>query len=81
MFLEGGPRLAAAFLAAGLVDEVVCYVAPMLLGGGLHAVEGLTIGTIADAVRFDVGDVTVLGLGADKNLRLTMTPHGTQKGS
>ena len=34
VFLEGGPTLAAAFLAAGLVDEVVAYVAPTLLGGG-----------------------------------------------
>src|SRR5688500_2864198 len=29
VFLEGGPTLAAAFLAADLVDEVVAYVAPM----------------------------------------------------
>ena len=34
VFLEGGPTLARAFLAAGLVDEVVAYVAPMLLGAG-----------------------------------------------
>ena len=32
VFLEGGPTLARAFLQAGLVDEVVAYVAPMLLG-------------------------------------------------
>ena len=32
VFLEGGPILARAFLQAGLVDEVVAYVAPMLLG-------------------------------------------------
>src|SRR4051794_9210205 len=41
VFLEGGPRLAAAFLRADLVDEVVAYVAPMLLGDGLSAVHGL----------------------------------------
>src|SRR4051794_8072669 len=34
VFLEGGPTLAAAFLNAGLVDEIVTYVAPMLLGAG-----------------------------------------------
>ena len=34
VFLEGGPTLAAAFLRAGLVDEIVAYVAPMLLGAG-----------------------------------------------
>ena len=34
VLLEGGPTLAAAFLRAGLVDEVVAYVAPVLLGAG-----------------------------------------------
>lgn len=78
VFLEGGPTIGAAFLEAGLVDEVVAYVAPMLVGGGLHAVEGLDIGTIADAVTFDVEDVAVLGTGADRNVRLTMTPRTTR---
>ena len=35
---------------AGLVDEVVAYVAPMLLGAGRNAVGDLGIGTIADAL-------------------------------
>ena len=74
VFLEGGPRLAGAFLQAGLVDEVVAYVAPLFLGGGTHAVEGLAISTIAEALRLQVDDVTVLGLGPDRNVRLTMTP-------
>ena len=34
VLLEGGPTLAAAFLRAGLVDRVVGYVAPALLGDG-----------------------------------------------
>lgn len=75
VFLEGGPTLAAAFLTAGLVDEVVTYVAPMLLGSGRSAVADLGIGSIADAVHLDVTDVTVLGEGPDTNLRLTMTPR------
>ncbi len=32
LLVEGGPRLAGAFLAARLVDELVLYVAPILLG-------------------------------------------------
>jgi diaminohydroxyphosphoribosylaminopyrimidine deaminase/5-amino-6-(5-phosphoribosylamino)uracil reductase len=75
VFLEGGPTLAAAFLAAGLVDEVVTYVAPVLLGSGRSAVADLGIGTIADALHLDVTDVTVLGEGADTNVRLTTTPR------
>jgi diaminohydroxyphosphoribosylaminopyrimidine deaminase/5-amino-6-(5-phosphoribosylamino)uracil reductase len=74
VFLEGGPTLAGAFLREGLVDEVVTYVAPMLLGAGRSAVGDLGIETIADALHLDVTDVTVLGDGPDTNLRLTMTP-------
>ena len=76
VFLEGGPTLAAAFLRAGLVDEIVTYVAPMLLGSGQHAVADLGISTIADALRPAVSDVTVLdGLdGEPPNVRFTMTP-------
>ena len=78
VFLEGGPTLAAAFLRAGLVDEIVAYVAPMLLGSGRNAVADLGIGTIADALRPTVSDVTVLdGLdGEAPNVRITMTPSG-----
>ena len=74
VFLEGGPHLAAAFLAAGLVDEVVAYVAPVLLGGGPHAVEGLGIATIADALHLRVTDVRTVGLGSERNVRLVMSP-------
>jgi diaminohydroxyphosphoribosylaminopyrimidine deaminase/5-amino-6-(5-phosphoribosylamino)uracil reductase len=76
VFLEGGPTLAAAFLRAGLVDEIVTYVAPMLLGAGRQAVADLGITTIADALRPVVTDVTVLdGVdGEQPNIRLTMQP-------
>jgi diaminohydroxyphosphoribosylaminopyrimidine deaminase / 5-amino-6-(5-phosphoribosylamino)uracil reductase len=75
VFLEGGPTLAAAFLEAGLVDEVVAYVAPILLGAGSPAVADLGVGTIADARHLDVADVTVLGSGHETNVRLTMAPR------
>lgn len=81
VFLEGGPTLAAAFLDAGLVDEIVTYVSPMLLGGGLSAVADLGIATIADALRPTVTDITVLpGLdGEQPNVKITMAPtEGTR---
>ncbi len=76
VFLEGGPTLAAAFLRAGLVDEIVVYVAPMLLGAGRTAVADLGITTIADAFRPRVADITVLGRGDEPNVRLTLEPEG-----
>ena len=34
LLLEGGPKLAASFLAAGLVDKLLVFVAPRLSGDG-----------------------------------------------
>ncbi len=61
VLLEGGPTLAAAFLRAGVVDEVVAYVAPVLLGAGHPTVGDLGITTIDSALRLEPVDVTVLG--------------------
>ena len=33
LLLEGGPKLAAAFLRAGLIDKLLLFVAPKLVGG------------------------------------------------
>lgn len=72
VFLEGGPHLAAAFVRAGLVDEIVAYVAPALLGAGTSAVADLGITTIEDAQRLRISDVTTVGTGAEANVRITM---------
>jgi len=82
VFLEGGPTLAAAFLRAGLVDEVVAYVAPVLFGAGRSAVADLGITTIADAHHLDVTGVLVLEGhdGEDTNVRLTMAPRTRKEG-
>jgi diaminohydroxyphosphoribosylaminopyrimidine deaminase/5-amino-6-(5-phosphoribosylamino)uracil reductase len=75
VFLEGGPTLAAAFLRAGLVDEVVAYVSPMLIGAGRNVVGDLGITTISDAWHLTVTDVTVLDPVNDRDdiaVRITM---------
>lgn len=36
LLLEGGPTLATAFIAAGLVDKLLLFVAPVLAGEGPH---------------------------------------------
>ncbi|MCZ2824965.1 MULTISPECIES: bifunctional diaminohydroxyphosphoribosylaminopyrimidine deaminase/5-amino-6-(5-phosphoribosylamino)uracil reductase RibD [unclassified Modestobacter] len=73
VLLEGGPTLAAAFLAAGLVDEAVVHVAPTLLGAGAGMVGGLGISTITDALHLQVTDVT--RMGGDVQIRLRPTGH------
>ena len=42
--VEGGPTLSAALFAAGLVDEVQWYIAPVLLGAGPVALPPLPAG-------------------------------------
>lgn len=59
--LEGGPRLAGAFLAAGLVDKVVGYLAPRLLGAGSAALVEAGVSTVADAIELEFIDVTRIG--------------------
>jgi diaminohydroxyphosphoribosylaminopyrimidine deaminase/5-amino-6-(5-phosphoribosylamino)uracil reductase len=61
VLLEGGPTLAGAFAAAGLVDRVVGYVAPALLGAGAPALGDAGITTIAGALRLRVDDVRLIG--------------------
>jgi diaminohydroxyphosphoribosylaminopyrimidine deaminase/5-amino-6-(5-phosphoribosylamino)uracil reductase len=61
VLLEGGPRLAAAFVAADLVDRIVWYVAPALLGAGPAALADTGIATIAEARRYRVTGTGVVG--------------------
>ena len=41
LLLEGGPTLATAFLAVGLVDKVLLFVSPTISGEGLHVLGDL----------------------------------------
>lgn len=75
VWLEGGPRLAAAFLGAGLVDEVVAYLAPALLGAGPAAVADLGITTIDQALRLRIRDVARIGDDVRLVLSTTTDPQ------
>ncbi len=73
LLVECGPRLAGAFLREGLVDELILYVAPQLLGADAVPLTALTAlaGPGAAAMAFDFHDVR--RVGAD--LRLTLKPR------
>lgn len=60
-FVEGGPTLASAFVAAGLVDDYLIYFAPTLLGGNRLAVRDVGVATLTAAKRVAVVDVERLG--------------------
>lgn len=61
VFLEGGSALAAAFLRVGLIDEIVAYVAPVVLGAGAPIIGSLGIDTISSAKRFRIQNIAVIG--------------------
>lgn len=71
LLLEGGATLAAAFWRAGLVDELVAYLAPALLGAGTHAVADLGITSILGIARLEVTDLRRTG----PDIRVTARPR------
>ncbi len=68
--VEGGAAIHAALLAADLADELVLYVAPLVLGGtALPWVGGASVPALADAHRFHFTSLAKLG----DDLRLEAT--------
>lgn len=71
--VESGATLAAAFLEAGLVDELLLYVAPVLLGSKARPLfDGLNIQSMANRMELDIVDTRKLG----EDIRVLMHPRG-----
>jgi diaminohydroxyphosphoribosylaminopyrimidine deaminase / 5-amino-6-(5-phosphoribosylamino)uracil reductase len=63
VLIEGGAHLAGAALGAGVVDRVAFFVAPIVIGAGTPAVEGLGLARVRDAIA--LGGLDVRRLGGD----------------
>lgn len=61
VYVEGGPTLASAFIAAGLADRLYIYFAPSLLGGDKLALGDLGIGTLTERIDLTITSVETLG--------------------
>lgn len=61
LLLEGGATLAGSFVRSRLVDRVVGYYAPALLGAGPPVLGAAGVTTIGEAVRLDVHEVRQVG--------------------
>ncbi|WP_403023344.1 bifunctional diaminohydroxyphosphoribosylaminopyrimidine deaminase/5-amino-6-(5-phosphoribosylamino)uracil reductase RibD [Salinibacterium sp. GXW1014] len=72
LYVEGGPTLASAFIAQGLVDEYSIYLGAQLLGSGRTAVGDIGVGSIGEARRLEIRGVEVLG----GNVLVTARPMG-----
>jgi diaminohydroxyphosphoribosylaminopyrimidine deaminase / 5-amino-6-(5-phosphoribosylamino)uracil reductase len=71
VLVEGGPTLAGAFLRAGVVDRILAYVAPILLGGPITAVDDVGVASIARALRWRFDGVEQVG----PDLLLSLVPR------
>ena len=71
VLLEGGPTLAGAFLRAGAVNRILAYVAPILLGGPVTAVDDVGVPTIARALRWQFDGIDRVG----PDLVLSLVPY------
>ncbi|WP_156688154.1 bifunctional diaminohydroxyphosphoribosylaminopyrimidine deaminase/5-amino-6-(5-phosphoribosylamino)uracil reductase RibD [Mycobacterium sp. Marseille-P9652] len=71
VLLEGGPTLAGAFLRAGAVNRILAYVAPILLGGPITAVDDVGVPTIARALRWQFDGIDRAG----PDLVLSLVPR------
>jgi diaminohydroxyphosphoribosylaminopyrimidine deaminase / 5-amino-6-(5-phosphoribosylamino)uracil reductase len=73
--VEAGPQLAGSFLAAGLTDEIVLYLAPTILGEAAQPsfVLPQPLRVLAQRPRFSYHDVRRVG----PDLRLTLRPVET----
>lgn len=68
LHVEGGRGLTTAMLRSGLVDEVLLYVAPLLLGGGRGMVDWAPLQQLQDGLKFTWVDT--LAVAPDLRLRL-----------
>jgi len=63
VLIEGGAKLAGAALRAGIVDRVAFFAAPILVGAGTPAIEGLGFERVRDAIA--LGQLSARRLGGD----------------
>ena len=61
LMVEGGAQTAQAFLGAGLVDRLLLYRAPRLVGGNGASLPGLTADALAASPEWQLTDTRQLG--------------------
>jgi diaminohydroxyphosphoribosylaminopyrimidine deaminase/5-amino-6-(5-phosphoribosylamino)uracil reductase len=61
ILVEGGPTLAGGFLRAGVIDRILAYVGPILLGGPITAVDDIGVATLTHAQRWQFDGVEKIG--------------------
>jgi len=68
LLIESGPTFGTALLLANLVDEIILFQAPTLLGSGTPAISDLGITNISGRLDFEISDVEIIG----SDLKITL---------
>lgn len=75
LHVEAGQDLSGALLRAGLADEVLAYVAPLLLGEGRGWVPWSGLKAVDEGLRLRLLDVRTVGPDLRLRLALAGVPH------
>lgn len=59
--IEAGFKLNGSLLAAGVVDELLVYLAPLLIGQGLGMANLGSFESLSQALKLDIQNVTIIG--------------------
>jgi diaminohydroxyphosphoribosylaminopyrimidine deaminase/5-amino-6-(5-phosphoribosylamino)uracil reductase len=70
ILVECGPRLAGSLLREGLLDELIVYMAPVLMGSSARPLLELPLDTMAQKVPLQIEDIRKVG----EDWRITATP-------
>lgn len=70
VLVEAGPTLAAAFLEAGLVDELIVYLAPTLLGSQARPMFNLALSRMQEQYRLQITELSQVG----QDIRVILKP-------
>lgn len=68
VLVESGPNLATSLLKLGLIDEIVAYIAPSILGSGSSFVGDLDISSLSERMDYQIHSFTQVG----NDLRVTL---------
>lgn len=76
LWVEAGPTLSGALLQEGLVDELILYMAPLLMGDVARGLFHLPhFERLAECIALDIVDVRAVG----DDWRITARPRSTQE--
>lgn len=76
LLVEGGGRTAGWLAAAGAIDRLVFFIAPVLLGEGIRSIAGFRPRTVGEGFRIKITEVRRVG----EDLMVTAEPAAEQGG-